>query len=568
MDDSRRLIRRETLLAVIADSSGGRMARMDRIMDAMSIDPAILEGLSPSELYFLMKDIGPQDAAPMLVGATDEQLSRLVDFDAWEGHSFAPERFTAWLDLAAGESDEVAIRMLRAADPEALALQFIKQARIIEVDKTPEQVDVYGGRDEVFQTPDNAFWVISEIGADAVPDLKKLVEMLYAEDIVWARDLLKASAWELVASLEDEALRFRTSRLGEEGFPSPEEAQQIYKMVDMVRLKALMAEHGDRLRAPRTAAQTRALWDLGGARGFNGSLLTRALASMRAGPRKTSIVRSLAHLLGEVVMAETRGDFGDSEAAARAPARLHGFVSAGLEHLGSAEEKDAADLLERLHPRILFRVGYTLLLGIRGRARDCLRNAGAAQGFRLLDEVPWGSALEAAAAFVPQLHSALDHPGGTSQREIQGLADVRRLRTLVSDAAVRLKFVTETLGAAPATLAEWIAEDGRGHVTCTTLVATALLGALVDLPPVTPLTPDQLVTALDLWMPWDEAAGKRVTEEILRDTLGKRLGTESPAVQQLLADAEEQIRSNFEELTPGTPPDIRVLGSVVLVGAS
>ena len=540
--------------------------RLERITDLVDTDPGVLEGLSPSEFYFLLKDIGPRDAAPLLARATDEQLARIVDFEAWEGPSFAPERFTAWLELAAGEDEETAVRMLRAADPEVLVLQVMKQARIREVDKTPEQDDLYGGRDDTFQTPDRDFWVISEIGPDAVPNLKRLVDLLYAADIEWARQTLKASAWELAASLEDEALRFRLARLGEEGFPSPEEAERIYKMLDMKKLKDLLGQEGEQLRAGKSSAQTRALWDLGGVEGFNESLLTRALASMRDGPRKASIVRSLAHLLGEVIMAETKGDFGDADGAVLAPARLHGFVSAGLAHLGASTPEDAAGLLRQLHPRILFRAGYTLLLGIRQRARECLRNAGSAQGFRLLDEVPWGPALDSAAAFVPQVHGILDAADKTTPREVRGLQDVHMLRDRVRDAAARVEFVTDTLGATIDTLAELIGEDGRGHVTCTTIVATALLDALVDLPAVTPVTPAQVVTALDLWMPWSEAAQGRIPDESVQGDLVRRMGEQPAAVQRLIADAVERIRETFGGLEPGSLPDPRYHGSVVLLG--
>lgn len=565
-NDNMLQIRRETLLASIAEAGGGRMARLDRILDAMATDPGVLEGLSPSEFYFLLKDIGPRDASPLLVRATDEQLSRIVDFDAWEGQRYSPTRFTAWLELAKEESDAVALRMLRAVDPEVLALQIMSQSQVVEVDKTPEQVDIFGGRDEVFQTPDREFWIICIEGADTIPDMKGLVDQLYEADLEWARDLLKASAWELVSSLEDEALRFRTARLSEEGFPSPEEAEQIYKIIDIERLEGLLEHHADRLEAGKSSAKTRALWDLGGVEGFRESFLTRCLASMRDGPRKVSVVRSLAHLLGEVVMAETRGDFGDGEGAARAPARLHGLVSAGLEHLGAESPEDGAGLLRRLHPRILFRVGYTLLLGVRGRARECLRRAGAAKGFRLLDEAPWGDAIAATAAFVPQVLTVVDGQEDATLREVRGLGDIQGLRLLVKHAKARLDFVIDVLGAGPEALEEWLSEEGRAHVTCTTLVSTALLDALVDLPTVTPLTPAQLTKALDLWMPWDVAASKRIPDETLHAALADRLGAESAAVRGLFEDAAKRLRTTFEGLEPGHAPDPRFLGAAVIIG--
>ncbi len=544
------------------------MARLDRILDVMGTDPGVLEGLSPSEFYFLLKDIGPRDASPLLVRATDEQLSRIVDFDAWEGQRFSPTRFTAWLDLAKEESDDVAVRMLQAVDPEVLALQIVTQAQVVEVDKTPEQVDIFGGRDEVFQTPDREFWVVCREGNDTVTDMKSLVDQLYEVDLEWARSLLKASAWELESSLEDEALRFRTARLGEEGFPSPEEADRVYKVVDITRVRELLEQHGDRLRAGKSSAKTRALWDLGGVEGFRESFLTRCLASMRDGPRKVSVVRSLAHLLGEVVMAETRGDFGDGEGAARAPARLHGLVSAGLEYLDAETPEDGAELLHRLHPRILFRVGYTLLLGVRGRARDCIRRAGTSKGFRLLDEPPWGAALDATAAFVPRILTIVDGQEDPTLREVRGLGDIQGLRVLVKHATARLDFVIDVLGAGPDVLDTWIGEEGRAHVTCTTLVATAILDALVDLPTVTPLTPAQLTKALDLWMPWDPGAAKRIPDGSLHKALADRLGAESAAVRGLFEDAAQRLRSTFEGLEPGHEPDARFLGAAVLLGVS
>jgi len=559
------LIRRETLLAALSETRGGRMARLERVLEVLSEDPGALEGLAPSELYFLLKDIGPHDAAPLLPAATDDQLCRLVDFDGWEGDRFSPQRFAAWLELAWSESQETASRFLRAADPEALALQIMKQARIVQSDKTPEQADELGGRDDVFQSPDMNFWVICEAGSEALPRLKRVVDLLYATDLAWARELLNAAAWELVSSLEHEALRFRSARLGEEGFPSRDEALRIYRSVDMKRLRELLEQHGERVRAAKAGAATRAIWDLGPADADSESLLSRALMSMRDGPRKAGIIRSLAHLLGEVVMAETGGDFSDEEGAARAPARLHGIVSAGLEHLAGPVPEDAATLLRRLHPRILFRTGYTLLLGIRNEARACLRRA-SGRGFRLLDEGPWRLALEEAAGFVPRIHRVLDDPGETTAREVRGSDDMQTLRDLVRDAAARLDFVIDNLGASPGVLETFVGEDDRKHVTCTTITGTALLDALVDLPMVTPLNSAQLDAALDLWMPWSDKAQRRVPDEVVQSSLARRVGAESPPVRCLVEDSVQRLLSTFERVPKGAVPDPRFLGAAVLVG--
>ena len=564
--DPNSLIRRKTVLALVSDTSGGRMARLDRILDAAATDPALMEGLAPAEFYFLMRDIGNLDAAPLLTLATDEQLGKLVDFDAWAGAEFAPARFTAWQDLALSESPEVASRLVNAVDPEIIALQILRIARVVEVDDTPEQMDIYGGRDEVFQSPDNRFWLTC-FEVTQVPAMKRLVDLLYMTNLEWARELLKSSAWELVSSLEEEALRFRTARLEEEGFPSPEEALQVYRAIDPERIRALLNEHADPVRTQRPPVESQALWILG-SRGVRESLLTRALASMRDGPRKTAIVQSLAYLLGELFMADTRGDLNRADAAAQAPARLHGVVSAGLEDLAGPDPEDAAALLRRVHPRLLFRAGFTLLLGVRGRARDCLQRAGAAQGFRLLDDPPFGLALEAAAAFVPQLHQVLDAPGETSTREVRGLTDLQTLRDLVHDAATRLDFVIETLGASPDDLQGWIGEEARGHVTCVTLTATALLDSLLDLPPVTPLTPLQVLAALDLWMPWDRAAGRRIPVESIQGALLQRMGEEAPAVRRLFEDSMARIRATFEGTPPESLPDSRFLSATLLIGVS
>ncbi len=564
--DAKALIRRKTILALVSDTSGGRMARLDRVLEAAATDPALMEGLAPAEFYFLMRDIGNLDAAPLLTLATDEQLSKLVDFDAWAGSEFSPVRFTAWQDLALSESPEVASRLVKAIDPEVISLQILRLARVLEVDGTPEETDIYGGRDDVFQSPDNKFWLICFDGTQ-VPALKRLVDILYMTNLEWARELLKASAWELVSTLEEEALHFRTARLEEEGFPSPENALQLYQAIDPELIRALVNEHDNPVRTQHPPVESQALWVLG-SREIRESLLTRALASMRDGPRKTSIVQSLAYLLGELFMADTRGDLNKTDAAAQTPARLHGVISASLEDLAGPTPEDAAALLRRVHPRLLFRAGFTLLLGIRGRARDCLQRAGAVQGFRLLDDPPFGLAIEAAALFVPQLHQILDAPGETTTREIRGLRDLQTLRDLVHDAAARLDFVIETLGAAPDDLQGWIGEEARVHVTCVTLTATALLDSLLDLPPVTPLTPLQVLAALDLWMPWDHAAGRRIPVESIQGALLRRMGEEAPAVRRLFEDSMARIRATFEGIPPETLPDSRFLGTTILIGMS
>ena len=81
-----------------------------------------LQALRPDELFFLIQDIGAEDAIDLMALATPEQRTAACDLSVWEGAEFHPDRFSRFLDLLRGVSLDLAVSFVARADPELSAL--------------------------------------------------------------------------------------------------------------------------------------------------------------------------------------------------------------------------------------------------------------------------------------------------------------------------------------------------------------------------------------------------------------------------------------------------------------
>jgi hypothetical protein len=200
--------------------------RLDLVLEAR--DPqALVRALPADELYFTIRDVGMGDAALLVQLASPEQFKTFLDLDAWRGGAFEPRRALPWLRIARAGAhlDPRAAarwaRKLEALDREVLFLVLRDALRLhdLEEDPDPELVS-----DRFMRTPEGRFVVEFEVEGTEYLAVRGLLDDLYARDAFQATRLLSAIRAELPSELEETALRWRTGRLADLGFPSLEEA--------------------------------------------------------------------------------------------------------------------------------------------------------------------------------------------------------------------------------------------------------------------------------------------------------------------------------------------------------
>lgn len=378
----------------LARASGKR--RLDLILDAR--DPgALVRALPADELYFTIREIGLGDAVELVQLASAEQFKVILDLDAWRQGRFEPRRALPWLRAArvgALDDPRAAARLarkMRALDPE-LRLLLLRDALVVHDLKVVEDPHVESER--TFRTADGAYLVEFLVEGSEYLAIRGMIDDLEAEEPFQLSRLLAALTWELPSELEETALRWRTGRLADLGYPSLEEALSWY-----ARPPARPAEApGNPARAP----------------GFflaplpEGSLLARAAAGLPPGERLALELQLVG--AGNAVMVADGVDPVDLDQVRAAVAGARAMVELGLAALAGGDEARAAEALGGTPVKRLFQEGFGRVLQLCWRAERLLKGGGAGSRRAPLLDAPLGEALTALSSRRPRYWPGLELP--------------------------------------------------------------------------------------------------------------------------------------------------------------
>ena len=312
---------------------------------------ALIPALPPAELCFTAKAVGLADAGWVLEHATEEQIAACVDLDAWRGLGPDRERFTEWLQAFEDAGEEALLRAARAVDFEVLVLQLRARAAVHLKPNDDEGWEAPPGA----QTLDGQFYLLALRDDDELTDLLTLLRLLFEQDYWFYFRLVQAGVWELESETEEWALRWRAGRLQDLGFPSWEEAMQVYGHLRPERCRELPAQPP----GPSLGEWPLPIWmpDLPAAY-EGGPSLFRALASLDAEERRPCLFAFLA-VANRVAVAE-RLPLGEADTLPRAIDKVARLASLGLDFLVEEHGVEPAQVLRRAGLERLFRVGVNL----------------------------------------------------------------------------------------------------------------------------------------------------------------------------------------------------------------
>jgi hypothetical protein len=336
--------------------------RLDVILNVRN-PQALVRALPADELYLTIRDVGLADSAVLVQLASAAQFKVFVDLDAWSREGFDPRKALPWLRAAragAHLEPKAAARWekkLTTLDREVLYLVLRDTLRIHDLEEDP---DPEFESDRFMRTPEGKYVV--EFLVDGVEYLavKGVLDDLYAEDPFAATRLLSSIRWDLPSELEETALRWRTGRLADLGYPTVEEALSWFA------------------RPPRTPAHFAAA----PARppGFylatleRGSLLDRAVALLSVEEREAVEPQIVA--AANAVLVADAVDVADPDAVRGAFETARGYLDLGLDRLGGGDAAKASAALAATPVKRVFQEGFGRVLELSWRARDLRKRAG------------------------------------------------------------------------------------------------------------------------------------------------------------------------------------------------
>jgi hypothetical protein len=302
--------------------------------------------LAETEVAVTIRASGMSEAAWLLELATPEQRQACFDLDVWEGRAIDHARSAEWIDALIEAGRPVLAQALSDLDPELWVLALRRMADVVVVAREDERPDG-------FFTEDGVIYFRAHSDADFAR-VKEIVQCAFADAQPRYWQMVYGALFELPSEIEEFALRWRSGRLADLGFPAREQAMQAYRPL---RPDQVAAESADATtwqgRAPSSLVERVDL-----PRQLDGTLVAEALAELPA----ARAADRLGYILG-VANAVAVADglrLSESESIPDALRKAVTGIDAGLRALARARDESPGKVLETTRPLDLFRIGATL----------------------------------------------------------------------------------------------------------------------------------------------------------------------------------------------------------------
>lgn len=279
-----------TILSRFSSSMGQALARRGRaLLDSPSMAEDVAR-LGVTELYFMIKELGVDEALPLLLASGEGRLQALVDFDCWDKDVFEPADLDVWLAPFAAEGPEALAEAFLALDSE---LQILFLQSCLEVFEGPANDNPNIPNDRPSREVPGGLFTLVAKDADLEVDPLTLADALMAQSMEGLFQLLTALNWELPSSTEEQAFQFRANRMMDLGFMAPERAAQLFAPPPKVLTSQLQSDPDPQ---PMPAVYAAALVD-------DKVLLHRAMAGVTNGRDGARLETELVCLINACVVA-------------------------------------------------------------------------------------------------------------------------------------------------------------------------------------------------------------------------------------------------------------------------
>ena len=368
--------KRETLLVLPTEAALEYLATEKQAL-------AIVHSLPPQDLHLLIRDIGAEDALPLLALASNRQWEYILDIEIWHKDRMNFAEASKWLGRLLS-ADPGRLAEWCAKDKDTFIDFFLLhniEVRIREFDESPSEL----GND--FTTFDDTFYfriLAPPFTPDVAEDLEEsghgeqflkdrwdflmqLLQSLSNFDHPRFQNILLESAAIITAETEEEIYRLRNVRLAEKGFLPFDEAVGIYQPLTGRTIKkrthqlSTEPETDNNFMPIPYFAQTLLAPE---------DIFAIALSSVKNETALTQLQSEFAGLCNQLLMADQKfinGRSGLHDAVRKAS----GYIGIGLEMLSGSNTGQ----IEQYLLADIFRVGYGAALELKWQAEQWRDNS-------------------------------------------------------------------------------------------------------------------------------------------------------------------------------------------------
>lgn len=418
---------------------------LDRVKIVKNSDLAdeVVASMPDEEILLTFKGAGEDEGLALIGHCGGEQLRFVLDIDLWNEHAVDDERVVKWLGYLVFSGERTIVEFVRACDVELTVVFLSKLIRLIPFDEAVEM-----GEELTSIMPDEAF-IVQSLIPEETPAIRLLLTTIMVED----RDLyneLRYSVYRgIAAETEDEAYRWRNSRLEEKGILEYGEAAGIYECLSESEVRELVARKARPYYSTAQHLQVPAFYPLtlSGSRALYYELLEAHADEVI----KSRIAGDVSYLTNRLLVADGR-TIGDVDATRAALGRLFSLASVGLLHMAEKTGRPPGEVLVALSVSDLFRLGLSLVMGLKSEADGLAGRCTAAQECReypLFENFHIG-VLKGLRMKVPQHYE----PGATATEDYRDFMTTEEVATagkVLQQVSVLIEACYGKLGIMPAT---------------------------------------------------------------------------------------------------------------------
>lgn len=386
-----------------------------------SLTPArLVQSLAEEDLFWLVQDIGPEDALPILSRASNDQWQYLLDLELWRKDRLEIDSVNRWFDL------------LLKADPQRfLTWGLHEHIQLIELSLF-ENIDVrIMEEDESLSDLDESWFSLDDVFYVRVRDekyyqvIKEFLDRLAEYDLNRLHQVLLEVTGVLPPETEENIYRLRNVRLAEKGFLPFEEAVGIYQSLSAQSLLEKEPDAQNMVEQP----------DLFEVIPVAKSLLVQDTDPFFMALRYVEDSHTLERLQMEFsamcnqIMSADGFVAREKEDLATVVRKACGYLNIGLRKLTDGDVQKAPSLLEKFPLNQIFRVGFGAALELKWKAEKWIKKSWfVARDLELnFWEDDWEGVLGGLLKKRPLFYAAFSE-GSDPYREFKSIEDINRCR--------------------------------------------------------------------------------------------------------------------------------------------
>lgn len=336
-----------------------------------------VQAIEPIKFYRALMANGASDSLEVLQLASNEQVTRILDYDVWSEGRIVPRKAFQWLSLFSEISKKELFGRFKSLEEEyqlALLSPFI---RVYEEEEYENLSDVE--QDSLYAFPNNSVYY-KILTNDSVVEsfIQELLTATMEENMEYALSLVAHSSYLPPNESEQAISQFRNARNEEDGFVPYEEAVTVFYPLDDCKLskkwEVLSSTHSEGVISQQESSKDHFLMQ-------TIKYGSTELWSEKQARELTDSFMYLANQLASALGVEP----GDLEEIKKLLEQVYSLSGFALEDLSKGDHKLAAKILREEYPKALFRYSITKAHNLRRDVISFLKDINI-ENTQILDE--------------------------------------------------------------------------------------------------------------------------------------------------------------------------------------